>query len=140
VTVGVTDGDDVSIERGLVVGEQVVVEGAERLRDGSAIELRKVLVNYRARSSCGRSPRRCSWPRCWLAGALAYRLLPVSALPQVDLPEPSRSSPSTRGEPGRHGVVGHRPLERFLGQMPGLNQMTSHQLERQLGGSRCSSP
>src|SRR6267142_497236 len=41
VGVGVTDGDDVSIERGLVVGEQVVVEGAERLRDGAAIELRK---------------------------------------------------------------------------------------------------
>jgi membrane fusion protein, multidrug efflux system len=41
VTVGVTDGDDVSIERGLTVGEQVVVEGAERLRDGAAIELRK---------------------------------------------------------------------------------------------------
>jgi multidrug efflux system membrane fusion protein len=41
VTVGVTDADDVSIERGLAVGEQVVVEGAERLRDGAAIELRK---------------------------------------------------------------------------------------------------
>jgi multidrug efflux system membrane fusion protein len=41
VTVGVTDGDDVSIERGLALGEQVVVEGAERLRDGAAIELRK---------------------------------------------------------------------------------------------------
>jgi multidrug efflux system membrane fusion protein len=40
VTVGVTDGDDVSIERGLTVGERVVVEGAERLRDGVAIELR----------------------------------------------------------------------------------------------------
>jgi len=40
VTVGVTDGDDVSIERGLAVGEQVVVEGAERLRDGAAIEQR----------------------------------------------------------------------------------------------------
>ncbi len=41
VTVGVTDGDDVSIERGLAVGEQVVVDGAERLRDGAAIDLRK---------------------------------------------------------------------------------------------------
>ncbi len=41
VTVGVTDADDVSIERGLAVGEQVVVEGAERLRDGSPIELRR---------------------------------------------------------------------------------------------------
>jgi membrane fusion protein, multidrug efflux system len=40
VGVGVTDGDDTSIERGLAVGEQVVVEGAERLRDGAAIELR----------------------------------------------------------------------------------------------------
>src|SRR5437867_9460601 len=40
VTVGVTDGDDVSIERGLAIGEQVVVEGAERLRDGAAIEIR----------------------------------------------------------------------------------------------------
>ena len=40
VTVGVTDGDDVSIERGLAAGEQVVVEGAERLRDGAAIEIR----------------------------------------------------------------------------------------------------
>ena len=40
VGVGVTNGDDVSIERGLAIGEQVVVEGAERLRDGAAIALR----------------------------------------------------------------------------------------------------
>src|SRR6266849_2867844 len=40
VGVGVTDGDDVSIEQGLQVGEQVVVEAAERLRDGAAIALR----------------------------------------------------------------------------------------------------
>jgi membrane fusion protein, multidrug efflux system len=40
VTVGVTDGDDVSIERGVRIGEQVVVEGAERLRDGAGIEQR----------------------------------------------------------------------------------------------------
>ena len=32
---GVTDGDDVSIDTGLNVGEQVVVDGADRLRDGS---------------------------------------------------------------------------------------------------------
>jgi membrane fusion protein, multidrug efflux system len=40
VSVGVTDGDDVSIERGLQAGEPVVVDGAERLRDGAAIERR----------------------------------------------------------------------------------------------------
>jgi membrane fusion protein, multidrug efflux system len=37
VTVGVTDGDDVAIDTGLSVGEQVVVDGAERLRDGSQV-------------------------------------------------------------------------------------------------------
>ena len=40
VTVGTTDGDDVAIARGRAAGEQVVVEGAERLRDGAGIELR----------------------------------------------------------------------------------------------------
>jgi multidrug efflux system membrane fusion protein len=40
VAVGTTAGDDVSIERGLQIGEQVVVEGAERLRDGAAIDVR----------------------------------------------------------------------------------------------------
>jgi multidrug efflux system membrane fusion protein len=37
VTVGVTDGDDVAIDTGLTVGEPVVVDGAERLRDGSPV-------------------------------------------------------------------------------------------------------
>ena len=40
VTVGVTDGDEVGIEAGLAVGEQVVVDGAERLRDGAKVALR----------------------------------------------------------------------------------------------------
>jgi multidrug efflux system membrane fusion protein len=40
VVVGTTAGDDVSIERGLQIGEQVVIEGAERLRDGAAIDVR----------------------------------------------------------------------------------------------------
>jgi membrane fusion protein, multidrug efflux system len=39
VAVGVTDGDDVSIDTGLGVGEQVVVDGADRLRDGSHVAL-----------------------------------------------------------------------------------------------------
>jgi membrane fusion protein, multidrug efflux system len=39
VTVGVTDGDDVAIDTGLSVGEPVVVDGAERLRDGSPVTL-----------------------------------------------------------------------------------------------------
>jgi multidrug efflux system membrane fusion protein len=39
VTLGVTDGDDVAIDTGLRVGEPVVVDGAERLRDGSHVAL-----------------------------------------------------------------------------------------------------
>jgi multidrug efflux system membrane fusion protein len=41
VIAGVTDGDDVSIETGLRVGEQVVLDGADRLRDGSKVELKR---------------------------------------------------------------------------------------------------
>ena len=35
ITVGLTDGDDVAVDAGLTVGEQVVIDGADRLRDGS---------------------------------------------------------------------------------------------------------
>jgi multidrug efflux system membrane fusion protein len=37
VTVGVADGDDVAIDAGLTVGERVVIDGADRLRDGSRV-------------------------------------------------------------------------------------------------------
>jgi multidrug efflux system membrane fusion protein len=39
VRVGPSEGDDVSIDEGLSPGELVVVEGAERLREGSRVEL-----------------------------------------------------------------------------------------------------
>ncbi len=39
VNAGPSEGDDVSIESGLSPGELVVVEGADRLRDGSKVEL-----------------------------------------------------------------------------------------------------
>jgi membrane fusion protein, multidrug efflux system len=37
VTLGVADGDDVTVTAGLTAGEQVVVDGADRLRDGTAV-------------------------------------------------------------------------------------------------------
>ena len=37
VTAGATDGDDTVIQRGLATGEQVVVDGADRLREGAAV-------------------------------------------------------------------------------------------------------
>lgn len=41
VTVGVTQEDDISVTSGLSAGEMVVVEGAERLRDGSRVEVKE---------------------------------------------------------------------------------------------------
>jgi membrane fusion protein, multidrug efflux system len=37
VTLGVADGDDVEVT-GVAVGEQVVVDGADRLREGARVE------------------------------------------------------------------------------------------------------
>jgi multidrug efflux pump len=60
-----------------------------------------------------------------LAGAVAYRQLPVSALPQVDYP----TIQVLTFFPGASSVVMASsvtaPLERQFGQMPGLRQMTS---------------
>src|SRR5258708_4078735 len=39
VSVGVTEGDSLSIESGLAPGELVVVEGSDRLRDGAKVEI-----------------------------------------------------------------------------------------------------
>jgi len=39
VTIGPSEGDTVSIDKGLSSGEQVVVEGADRLREGIKVEL-----------------------------------------------------------------------------------------------------
>ncbi len=60
-----------------------------------------------------------------LAGAVAYRQLPVSALPQVDYPtiQVRTFYPGASAEVMASSVTS--PLERQFGQMPGLVQMTS---------------
>src|SRR5205807_2819273 len=60
-----------------------------------------------------------------LAGALAYRLLPVSALPQVDYPTIQVFTFYPGASPDVMASSVTAPLERQFGQMPGLNQMTS---------------
>ena len=40
VSIGITEGDEVSLTTGLASGELVVVEGSERLREGSRVEFR----------------------------------------------------------------------------------------------------
>jgi multidrug efflux pump len=60
-----------------------------------------------------------------LAGAVAYRQLPVSALPQVDYPiiQVQTFYPGASPEVMASSVTA--PLERQFGQIPGLTQMTS---------------
>src|SRR5512137_1106141 len=60
-----------------------------------------------------------------LAGAVAYRELPVSALPQVDYPtiQVRTFFPGASPEVMASSVTA--PLERQFGQMPGLAQMIS---------------
>jgi multidrug efflux pump len=60
-----------------------------------------------------------------LAGALAYRLLPVSALPEVDYPTIQVVTFFPGASPDVMASSVTAPLERQFGQMPGLNQMTS---------------
>ena len=60
-----------------------------------------------------------------LAGALGYRLLPVSALPQVDYPTIQVVTFYPGASPDVMASTVTAPLERQFGQMPGLSQMTS---------------
>jgi multidrug efflux pump len=60
-----------------------------------------------------------------LTGMLAYRLLPLSALPEVDYPtiQVSTIYPGASADVVASSITA--PLERQFGQMPGLNQMSS---------------
>src|SRR5580700_3766294 len=60
-----------------------------------------------------------------LVGAVAYKQLPVSALPQVDYPTIQVVTLYPGGSPDVMASSVTAPLERQLGQIPGLNQMTS---------------
>jgi multidrug efflux pump len=60
-----------------------------------------------------------------LAGAVAYRLLPLSALPEVDYPTIQVMSLYPGASPDVVTATITAPLERQLGQMPGLKQMAS---------------
>jgi multidrug efflux pump len=60
-----------------------------------------------------------------LAGFVAYRQLPVSALPEVDYPIIQVVTFYPGASPDVMASSVTAPLERQFGQMPGLNQMTS---------------
>ena len=60
-----------------------------------------------------------------ITGALAYRLLPISSLPQVDYPtiQVTTLYPGASPEVVTSSITA--PLERQFGQMPGLDEMSS---------------
>jgi multidrug efflux pump len=61
-----------------------------------------------------------------LAGIVAYILLPVARLPAVDLPVLSVNATLTGASPADMARSVATPLERYLGVIAGVNQMTSN--------------
>jgi len=68
-----------------------------------------------------------------LAGAAAFRTLPVSPLPQVDFPTISVSASLPGASPETMAATVATPLERALGRIAGVTEMTS---SSGLGSSR----
>src|SRR4249920_881920 len=68
-----------------------------------------------------------------LAGAIAFRLLPVSPLPQVDFPTISVSASLPGADPETMASTVATPLERSLGRIAGVTEITS---SSSLGSSR----
>ncbi|WP_300435185.1 MdtB/MuxB family multidrug efflux RND transporter permease subunit [Zoogloea sp.] len=60
-----------------------------------------------------------------LAGLVAYRLLPISALPEVDYPTIQVKTLYPGASPDVMTSAITAPLERQFGQMPGLDEMSS---------------
>ena len=73
-----------------------------------------------------------------LAGFVAYKQLPVSALPEVDYPTIQVVTFYPGASPDVMASAVTAPLERQFGEMPGLNQMTSTS-SRAARSSLCSS-
>jgi len=68
-----------------------------------------------------------------LAGALAFQVLPVAPLPQVDFPTISVSASLPGASPETMAATVATPLERSLGKIAGVTEMTS---SSSLGNSR----
>jgi multidrug efflux pump len=60
-----------------------------------------------------------------LAGAVAFQLLPVSPLPQVDYPTISVQASLPGASPETMAATVAMPLERSLGRIAGVTEITS---------------
>jgi hydrophobe/amphiphile efflux-1 (HAE1) family protein len=61
----------------------------------------------------------------FLAGAVAYRFLPVAALPSVEFPTIHVSAGRPGADPSTMAATVAAPLERRLGEIPGVVELTS---------------
>src|ERR1051326_7831785 len=61
----------------------------------------------------------------FMMGIVAYRFLPVAALPRVDFPVVSISATLSGADPATGASSVAAPLERRLGQISGVTEMTS---------------
>src|SRR5437762_12988662 len=71
----------------------------------------------------------------FLVGAVAYRFLPVASMPTVDFPTISVSAARPGADPETMAATVAAPLERRLGEIPGVVELTSRS---SLGSSRIS--
>ena len=132
----------------------VVMDGQDKLQEGSKVDIRTPNARGAPARRKGREPGAMSPSRPFilrpvatsllmagilLAGFVAYRQLPVSALPEVDYPtiQVLTFYPGASPEVMASSVTA--PLERQFGQVPGLKQMTST-ARSAARSSRCSSP
>ena len=67
----------------------------------------------------------------FLAGAVAYGFLPVSSMPTVEFPTIRVSASRPGADPSIMAATVAAPLERRLGEIPGVTEITSTQFARQ---------
>ena len=138
IKIGTTEGDQSEITSGLSPGDKVVMTGVDKLQEGSKVASRRHepgVERCELTELKRMSPSRTFILRpvatsllmvgILLAGIVAYRQLPVSALPEVDYPIIQIVTFYPGASPDVMASSVTAPLERQFGQVPGLQQMTS---------------
>ena len=141
VEVGAGEDDDASITKGLAAGELVVVDGAA----GAARRHRGLAARRRRRDRGARRLMNVSRPfilrpvattllmvAILLGGALAYRAPAGRGAAAGRLPDDPGGHVLSGREPGRDGVVGHRPARAPVRPDARPRAHDVDQLERQL--------
>ena len=140
ITTTLTEGDEAAVDKGLEPGDMVVIDGIDKLQQGTKVNV-ELAGGRGLKPVSGEKPGDCMSPSrpfilrpvatsllmagLLLVGAVAYKQLPVSALPQVDYPTIQVVTFYPGASPDVMASSVTAPLERQFGQVPGLNQMTS---------------